>query len=153
MKTKKYTLLGMLIFLSTFLNAQGPVNSPKVDEMHARKWQFMVEKAQLTPKEAEVVQPIFMEYEKAVWSRHQKDRAFFKSAKERKGNTKPDYSALNDHYAQLDLVQGQLFKNYHLKLRKYLQPETLFRYYKAEREFKRKLLQDMPPRERHDSRP
>jgi len=153
MKTKKYTLLGMLIFLSTFLNAQGPGNSPRVDEMHARKWQFMVEKAQLTPKETEVVQPIFMEYEKSVWSQHQKDRSFFKSAKERKGNAKPDYSALNDHYAQMDLVQGQIFKNYHLKLRKHLLPETLFRYYKAEREFKRKLLQDMPPREQHGTRP
>jgi hypothetical protein len=45
-----------------------------------------------------------------------------------------------------EVKQSQLFKSYHLQLRKVLQPETLFKYYKAEREFKRKLLQGMPGR-------
>lgn len=153
MKTIKQTLLVILILISAIMNAQENGKRPNVDEMHSRKWQFMVEKAQLTPKEVESVQPIFMEYEKTIWSQHEKDRDFFRSARERKGNAKPDFSALNDRYAGMDLIQGQLFKNYHLKLRKILQPKTLFRYYHAEREFKRKLLQDMPGHQQHDDRP
>ena len=49
-----------------------------------------------------------------------------------------------------------MLKSYHLQLRRLLAPETLFRYYHAEREFKRKLLQDMQdrrdPKDRKDRR-
>jgi hypothetical protein len=153
MKTKKQILLGILIFTSAVMYSEDAGKRPGVDEMHTRKWQFIVEQAQLTQKEADAVGPIFMEYEKTVWNQHEKNRDFFKSANKKNGNDKPNYSALNDRYAEIELIQGQLFKNYHLKLRKHLQPETLFRYYKAEREFKRKLLQEMPGRPPHDDRP
>lgn len=153
MKTTKHTFLVILILLSAIVNAQENEKRPKVDEMHARKWQFILEQAQLTPKEAESVQPIFMEYEKTIWNEHEKNRDFFKSAKKINGNDKPDYSALNDHYAEIDLIQGQQFKCYHLKLRKVLQPESLFKYYHAEREFKRKLLKDMQDRHLREDRP
>jgi len=132
------------------MNAQEHGFPPKVEEMHDQKWQFMVDKAKLSPKEIEAVQPVFMEYEKAVWSQHEKNRDFFRSVKKMEGNTKPPYEEMNNRYAEADLIQGQLFKSYHLKLRKILQPEVLFRYYRAEREFKRKLLQDMQEHQRHD---
>jgi hypothetical protein len=132
------------------MNAQERGFPPKVEEMHAQKWQFMVDKAKLSPKEIEAVQPVFMEYEKAVWSQHEKNRDFFRSVKKMEGNTKPPYEEMNNRYAEADLIQGQLFKSYHLKLRKILQPEVLFRYYRAEREFKRKLLKDMQEHQRRD---
>src|SRR5659263_22227 len=140
MKTIKNILWGFLITISTLINAQENGFPPKVEEMHAQKWQFMVDKAKLSPKEIEAVQPIFMEYEKAVWSQHEKNRNFFRSVKKLDGNTKPPYEEMNNRYAEADLIQGQLFKAYHQKLKKILQPEVLFRYYHAEREFKRKLL-------------
>lgn len=153
MKTMKRFLWGLLISFSTLINAQEAGAPPKVEEMHARKWQFMQEQSKLTPSESDAVQPIFMEYEKAVWSKHQKDRDFFRSAKKMDGNLKPPYTEMNDRYAEMDLIQGQLFKSYHLKLKKILQPEVLFRYYHAEREFKRKLLQDMQNHDSHGGRP
>ena len=67
-------------------------------------------------------------------------------------NSKPNYSQLNDQYLELEINQAQLFKNYHLKLRKILSPETLFDYYKAERAFKRKLLHEMPNMPQHAPR-
>lgn len=138
----KYCLVGVLLVLSNFLYARDNDNFSKIDDMHLRKWHILVTEAQLTPKEVEAVQPIFMEYEKAVWNSHQAHREFFRSALRDAKKVKPNYAELNDRYVDYELKQAQYFKNYHLKLRKLLQPETLFRYYKAEREFKRKLLHD-----------
>lgn len=147
MKMMKYSLFGLLLTLSSLLYANDDAGFPKIDEMHLRKWQTLVSEAQLTPKEIEETQPVFMEYEKAVWDLHKQRREFFRSAFKDAKNVKPNYAELNDRYVDFEFKEAQLFKNYHLKLRKLLQPETLFKYYRAEREFKRKLLRDF-----HDHR-
>jgi hypothetical protein len=144
MKTIRNTFFLLLIFTTSILEAQEVRVTPKVNEMHAQKWQYIVENAQLTQKEIDAVQPIFMEYEKSVWSQHGKKRDFFKLVQQLEQNSTPNYSQLNDQYLDLEINQAQLFKTYHLKLRKLLSPETLFNYYKAERAFKRKLLNEMP---------
>jgi len=154
MKTLKYFIWSVLILLSTNINAQDIDKSPKVDDMHSQKWQFMVEKAQLTPTDIAKVQPVFMQYEKTMWCQHQQNRDFFKKNFKKDNDVKPDYAQLNDRYVEMEVKQSQMFKSYHLQLRKLLSPETLFRYYRAEREFKRKLLQDMQdhrdPKDRKD---
>lgn len=143
MKLIKYSLLGIMLAVSPFLSASQCCDGPdKIEEMHMHKWQILVSEAQLTPKEIEAVQPVFMAYEKSVWDLHQQNREFFKAALKNDKKVKPNYSELNDRYVDFEFKQAQLFKNYHVQLRKLLQPETLFKYYKAEREFKRKLLQD-----------
>jgi len=145
MKTIKNILIIVFVFFSTMMiSAQEMGVNPNVKEMHAHKWKFMVEQAQLTQNEADAVLPVFMEYEKSVWNQHDKKRNFFLSVQKLEKNSKPNYSQLNDQYLELEINQAQLFKNYHLKLRKMLSPETLFNYYKAERSFKRKLLKEMP---------
>lgn len=149
MKALKLLLFGIFCLASSIVYSQQPTNlADKVNQMHERKWQFLVEKSKLTSKEMEIVKPVFLEYEKMVWDQHVKDRTFFKENIKSEGDKKPDYEALNNHYAQMDLIQGKMFKAYHAKLCKLLSPETLFRFYHAEREFKRKLLQDMSNRRR-----
>ncbi len=153
MKHFKYTLAGILLLISSFISANQCYDQKqdKIDEMHQQKWQILVSESQLTPREADVVQPVFMEYEKSVWDLHRKDREFFKSVMKNAKKEKPNYSELNDRYVDFEFKEAKLFKDYHLKLRKLLQPETLFKYYKAEREFKRKLLkyfQDRRPADR-----
>ena len=144
----KCGLFGILLTLSSFLYAAENEGFPKIEDMHMQKWQTLMSEVQLTPKEVESVQPVFMEYEKSVWDLHQQKREFFRSALKDIKKVKPNYAELNDKYVDFEFREVQLFKNYHLKLRKLLQPETLFKYYKAEREFKRKLLRDF-----HDHRP
>lgn len=146
----KYKILGILLLLSSFLYAIDTGSPSMIDQMHLQKWKILVSRAQLNQKEIELVQPVFMEYENAVWSLHQKNREFLKSAFQNKSKGKPNFAEVNDRYADFDFQDAQLFRNYHYKLRKLLSPETLFRYYLAEREFKRKLLrdfQDHGPRE------
>jgi hypothetical protein len=139
-------MLFLLAFFSFVASAQENRSFPKVEEMHNRKWQYLVEKAQLSPKETDAVQPVFMEYEKSLWALHEKNRDFFKSLKNKKDDANINYAEINDRSAEMEITQAQLFKSYHFKLRKILPPETLFNYYRAEREFKRDLLQNLPNR-------
>lgn len=143
MKTIKHKLLLFLAFFSLVSSAQENKPFPRVEEMHNRKWQFIVEKTKLTPAEADAVLPVFMEYEKSQWGFHAKNGDFFHSIKNKMKDQNVNYSEINDRYVEMGMIQAQIFKNYHLKLRKLLPPETLFRYYRVEREFKRELLQDL----------
>jgi diacylglycerol kinase family enzyme len=116
---------------------------PNVEEMHLQKFEFIVNKAHLSSDEATIVKPIFMEYENIIWKQHKQNYEIFKNNRNNKVDNIINYAELNDNYVDFEVKQAQQFKNYHLKLRKLLQPETLFKFYRAEREFKRKLLKDM----------
>lgn len=143
MEQIKYIILAMTLSVMSVLTAQNNQNQTKVDEMHIKKWQFITEKVPLTNEEIDKVQPIFMAYEKSVWDQHAKNREYFRQARRNKeGKDKPNYAELNERYVDLELIQAQLFKSYHLKLKKILPAETLFNFYGAERDFKKKLLQD-----------
>ncbi|MEI6554378.1 MAG: hypothetical protein WCL70_02190 [Paludibacter sp.] len=153
MKTIRFKLLFLSAFFCLILSAQENKTFPKVEEMHNRKWQFIVEKAKLTQAEADTGLPVFMEYEKALWAFHGKNGEFFRFNKDKLKDPNVNYSELNDRYVEMGMTQAQMFKNYHLKLRKILAPETLFRYYKAEREFKRELLKDLKDHPLREKRP
>lgn len=153
MKTIRYQLLFFIALFCLVLSAQENKPFPKVEEMHNRKWQFIVEKAKLTQAETDAALPVFMEFEKALWDFHGKNGEFFRSIKNKLKDKNVNYSEINDRYVEMGITQAQMFKNYHLKLRKLLPPETLFRYYKAEREFKRELLQDLKDHPQRDKRP
>lgn len=154
MKTIKSLLAGLFLFTSTLLQAECKDDFPKIEEIHNHKWEFLVDEAELSSEEIVRVRPVFLNYEKTMWQLHRQNREFFKSAMKNAKKLKPNYADLNDRYVDFEFKQAQLFKNYHMQLRKLLPPEKLFNYYKAEREFKRKLLQDFqdkrpPERPRH----
>lgn len=143
MKNTKFILLIVLFGLSIASLAQNRRERMDVDEFHERKWQFLIKEAELSPAEINTVKPIFLEYEKATWQLHQESREAFMKMREQK--TDMNYSVMNDKYVNQEIRQAQLFRNYHLKLRKLLKPETLFKYYMAEKIYKRRLLNNMPP--------
>lgn len=144
MNLLKCLIVTVALLLGSIVNAQ--VVS-KVEEIHAQKWEYMVDKAQLTPQQEVIIKPIFLAYEKNSWKQHEENRAFFRSGNRKDGGEKPSFSEINDRYADVELIQAQNFKNYHLKLRRILPPETLYNYYMAERDFKRKLLRELPDRQ------
>lgn len=139
----------IFLLLSTTLSAQGNDKGARIDEMRSQKWKFLCENAKLSASEIAQIHPIFVQYEKQMWEQHQQNRDFFKKSFGKNKGVKPDYSALNDRYIDMEVNQSQLLKAYHLQLRKLVLPETLYRYYKAERDFKRKLLQGMPDHSKH----
>ena len=146
MKSVKHLLLTLSLIVAFVVSAQDKDRKPAIDDLHENKWQFLVDKAELTQDDIDKVKPVFLAYEKSLWEMHKQNREAFKCAMKEAKKTKPNYADLNDRYVDFEFKQAQLFKNYHHQLRKLLAPETLFRYYKAEREFKRKLLQDFQDR-------
>ena len=151
MKRMKYTFLGLLMILSSSLLAQDNNRFARIEEMHERKWQNLITQAQLSPNEIEMVKPVFLQYEQTIWKMHQENRDAFRAALNNAKNVKPNYADLNERYVNYQFKEAQLFKNYHIKLRKLLQPETLFKFYKAERDYKRILLREFQDHKQHDN--
>jgi hypothetical protein len=150
MKMMKYVLAGLLISITLTANSQENEKNSRIEKLHDQKWQILISHADLTPKEIEAVKPVFMQYEQSLWKLHQDNHEFFKTAYKNLKDVKPNYMELNDRYVEYEFKEALMSKNYHLQLRKLLQPETLFKYYKSEREFKRKLLQDLQDHKDHD---
>ena len=149
---KKYLIVAFLI-LNLGLQAQDFKNHPNVADIHARKWEYMAEQAKLTPQQADKIEPVFMEYEKALWKLSEQMRdAFKKFRDEKRSNNKPDYEGLNKRFIALDIEKAQLQKNYYLKLKKSLNDETIFNYFGAERSFRKELIKDWPGNRRMPGR-
>ena len=137
MKPLKYYLLAALLVSLNVIQAQERKPfSP--EEMHLKKWDYLVETAGLSSKESESVKPIFVKYENNVWELHKKNR----SARREK-NVQPNYEELNEKYIEREVKQAELLKAYHSELKKVLSPETLHNYYRAENSYKRNLILEM----------
>ncbi|NDV46178.1 hypothetical protein D0T49_03865 [Paludibacter sp. 221] len=111
---------------------------PSPEDMHTKKWEFLVKTANLNQQQAEQVKPVFMKYEEGLWDLHKKNHP-----KREPKNTPPNYEELNDKYVERELKQAELLRDYHAELKEILTPETLHNYYKAERMFKRELIFEM----------
>lgn len=147
---KKFKNLFFLIFILSinYSWAEDHIPYAKIEQMHARKWRYLIEQAKLQQKEGDLIQAFFNEYEKGIWGLHEQKGSFFNNIKQA-NNTEINYSQLNDQYIEIELKEAKLLKTYHSQLKKNLKPETLFNYYQAEREFKKQLLHAM----RGDKRP
>lgn len=137
MKLVKYHLLFILLVGLNTVRAQEK-RPPSPEEMHLKKWEYLVKTAQLSDKEGEIVKPIFMQYENDVWELHKKSRPMRKDK-----ITQPNYEELNEKYIEREIRQAELLKEYHSKLKKVLSPEVLHNYYRAEGLFKRNLIYEM----------
>jgi len=120
----------------------------KIEELHNRKWEFIVQKSQLTTKEAARVKPLFWEYENAVWKTMEENREFFRGFYRNKQNrSEAQYLEMNERYINAEIQKSHLLKIYYAKLKKQLSSESVFKYFSAERSFRKELMdkwQDRP---------
>lgn len=143
---------GLLLFFVTsiLLQAQPPRGKFDVNEFHEKKWQFITSEINFSPAEINAVKPVFLDYEKKNWALHDQMRQMFR--KSRDGNfTESQYRDLNDKMINMEIKRSQYLREYHLKLRKLLKPETLFNYYRAEKKFERQLLSKRPEPKRTEN--
>ena len=137
MKTK---LLTLLLLFAGYLLAQD-VKRPSVEELHNRKWNYIVERAKLTPLEAASVKPDFLEFEQDLWKIAETNKDFYKKFfKEKEKRTEADYENMNNKMLNAEIQRVHLMKSYYSKLKKHLTAETIFRYFNAERSFKKELI-------------
>ena len=143
----KHLILSLLFMFA--LNAQAQqqrLPRPEMEEMHNIKWEEISTKSNLSEKEKTAVRPVFLEYENAVWNVSKQSREMFKAVRDKKEGAALNYEEINNKYIEQETKLADLLKQYHTKLSKILPPETLYNYYRAERHYKRQLLQSMPER-------
>lgn len=145
---KKYLLI-LLTVVTAAIYAQGPRELPRIKEIQEQKWQHIVQQAGLTEQEASTAQPIFMEYEQAVWRLMEKNRPFFMGHGKENLREKPDYGKLNEIFVNTELQKAQLLKTYYQKLRKVVSDEKIFKMGGAERSFRKELVKDWQGRRRN----
>ena len=137
------TMIAILLLVSSYTVAQELKPRHSVEEIQQMKWKMIVEATKMSAKDVELIQPLFLEHEKSMWNLHQQKRMFFKTEQQKDGEDKVNYAQLNDQYVEFEVKEAELVKKYHSQIKKLLSPQSLYVYYKAEREFKRKLLDDM----------
>lgn len=146
------TMIAILLLVSSYTVAQELKPRHSVEEIQQMKWKMIVEATKMSAKDIELIQPFFLEHEKSMWNLHQQKRMFFKTEQQKDGEDKVNYAQLNDQYVEFEVKEAELVKKYHSQLKKLLSPQSLYVYYKAQREFKRKLLDDMRGK-RNEKRP
>jgi len=145
MKTNRLlTILLMCISFAGF--AQGKKHFPKLEELQERKWKYLSEQAQFSANDIQAVWPLFKDFENKMWEIHDKKRIFFQSVHEMESDSKINFKTLNDQYIELETNELKLIINYHKMLSKSLSAPSLFKYYRAEKEFKNFLLQSFKGR-------
>lgn len=139
---KKYLILVMLTVCFA-LNAQDFRNRPNLRDLHNRKWEFLVENANLTDEQAAKIEPLFMDYEASIWKLMEQNKdAFRKNKDSRRDRENRNFEELNERFVNTELQKAQLQKNYYLKLKKYLPARTIFEYFNAERSFRKELVRE-----------
>lgn len=145
---RKY-LLTLLTVIAGVIYAQGPRELPRIKEIQEQKWQHIVQQAGLTEQEAAKAQPIFMEYEQAVWNLMERNRPFFMGHNIGNSNEKPDFGKLNENFVNTEIQKAQLLKTYYQKLKKVVSDEKIFLMGTAERSFRKELVKEWQGRRRN----
>lgn len=150
MKTKLILIISLFFATLTFAQdlpankeflAQGPHgnNPPRMEELRAQKWGYLVEKAHLTPEEEKNIRPAFEECEQKIWKILQSNRDAFRSLKG-KDKQSADYEKINEALVNFEILKAQYQRELYMKLKKSNSEETIFRFLKADRSFTRELM-------------
>jgi hypothetical protein len=148
---KKYILLIIFGFFVTGLFSQNTKSQnshqQRWEEMRAKRAVFYAEQIGFTTEEAQRFWPVFNELQGKKDALHKKSFAQFRNAKrDNKGNRIIDYSKVTDEIINMKVQEAVLDKSYHLRFKRILSPEKLFRYYNAERKWAGQLLKDIEKR-------
>lgn len=141
-------LISIIVLTIGELAAQDKPRHFSKEDIIARKWSFIMEKAKLSQADVLKVEPLFKETELEIWSLIEKNRAAFKNSRKKDANVKVDYEAINDAMVNFELENAQIQKNYYLKLKKVIAPEVINRILSAEKAYKRELIQNVPNHKR-----
>lgn len=137
-------LLGVVLMASFVTYAQDG-KKLNIEDLHNKKWNYIVEKANFTQQEAAAVKPLFMDFEQSLWKTAEANKDFIKDFfKNKDSRTEADYEMMNTKMLNAEIQRVHMMKSYYTKLKKVLSAEKIFRYFDAERRFKRELMDSWP---------
>ncbi len=150
MKNLKLIVLAVLFGVATSASAQE--GRPAREKVESMKIGFLTERLDLTPEEAKVFWPVYNKYQDEV-------EVIRKSRKENLVNARMNFDEMNDKEVEKvidnEIASRQseldLMKKYHPQFKQVLPIKKVAKLYKAEEDFKRKLL-DLIQERREDGR-
>lgn len=152
MKIRVLLLTGILFFLGN-LSAQDQAPRLSQDDIIAKKWEFILQKTNLSAEDAMKVEPLFKATELETWSLVTKNRAIMKKSRNKNLTGNVDYEALNEALINFQVESAQNQKNYYLKLKAVVAPDVINRLLGAEKSYKRELMKNVPGRKKNISPP
>lgn len=142
----KIYFITILILSSVTLIAQPGQSRPSKENVFERKWDFLSSRVAMTPSDAVKAHHLFIEYEDQIWQLYAGNREIFRMQRKRQPQQKVDFEAINDAMIETELTKARLQKEYYLRLKKVLDPETINKLFHAEKAYQRELVQRLPER-------
>jgi len=142
---RKTIIFSLIIFSFSFSSfAQHHQCKHYREEIKSDRIAFITDALSLSVKEAQQFWPIYNDYEAKI--EKLRSEKYSKMAAIRKENTKlseKEYQAFLDKYIYFIEEEAQLKKSYQKDLSTTLSAEKIYLLYKAERDFKRKLVKGL----------
>lgn len=135
---KKYSLIIIAAFASLLATGQNLLNElgERHEKIEAYKVAYYSRRMDLTPDEAKVFWPQFNAYEATIRGIHKKKR---KAIHEVDQDVKDINKLIDTHFGyEQNIIDVK--RNFYQKLTSMLPPEKVMVFFKAEKEFTRKLL-------------
>lgn len=133
---KKQIILFITLCLSLTALAQGQKCTK--EEFQTKKREYMTEKASLTPEEANRFFPLYFELQEK--KREINGKAWHYAKEKEASATEADYKAIVDGFADAQIQNSALDKEYLEKYKTFLSSKKIYQLYRAEIKFQRNML-------------
>lgn len=136
-------LLFSLIIILSFVGQAEAQKKFDVDNFKKERTAFLAKEIGLTEQEKKVFIPLCDELMSKKFELNRESRR--KSREVRQKGTKAsagDYQAVNDMSIEIKVKEAALEEEYYQKFKTILSPEKIYKYYKAERQFMRRTVDD-----------
>ncbi len=142
MKNVKRILLIIILLSAGFVNGQPPRQTK--ENVEAMKIGFITERLQLSPQEAQTFWPVYNQYHNELDKLRSSRREIMRDARENKDEMS-DADAEKFVDGEIAFRQNELdiLKKYHPQFKKILSAKQVAKLYRAEEDFKRRLLEKL----------
>ncbi|TAH42937.1 MAG: hypothetical protein EYC69_03680 [Bacteroidetes bacterium] len=138
---KSLSAIIILLFASSIF-VQGQNKRPIRENVEAMKIGFLTDKLQLSPEEAQKFWPVYNQYNEELDKLRASRRQHMKDAKENMEEmTDKEAEQFVDNELVLRQDELDIQKKYHPKFKAVLSAKKVAKLYRAEEDFKRKLLE------------
>lgn len=142
---KHITLLFVWIINSCFILSVHAQNfEAHKEKIEAEKVAFLTKKINLTVEEAQLFWPVYNEMQDARGKLHKEKHKLIHKLKDN-FDALPDkeLEEIADRFIEIEVLEANLKKKYHQKFKKILPIQKLMKYYHAERQFKKYLMEQI----------
>lgn len=133
-------MLSVVSFAQEGWRSKNPEMKKRMEQMKAEKVAFLTERLNLLPDVAEKFFPLYNEYSEKQMALGRNKGRFYHIYRHMDEETTTDFEKIADEMVAIKEKEARFAKEYHVKFKKVLTSEQLFKLYIAEEEFHKRLL-------------